>query len=115
MLALADGTAAWRAETGPFLEKETALSAKGRFCSQTCRMDGPFNVLQMIKSVSLFNPEQFGNLSQVKAFSFQSLCNPFPQRRHFLSMLSVLLTRSHGGLSPATLELTEITEKISLA
>jgi hypothetical protein len=83
MLAFADGTAAWSAEASPFLERETALSAKGRFCSQTCGMDGPFNMLEMIKGFSLFNPEQFGYLSQVKAFSFQDLCNPFPQRRHF--------------------------------
>ena len=84
MLAFADGTAAWSAEASPFLERETTLSAGGRFRSQTCGMDGPCNMLEMIQSVSLFNPEQFGNLSQVEAFPFQGLCNLFPQRRHVL-------------------------------
>jgi hypothetical protein len=92
VLAFADGTTAWGAEARPFLERETALSARGRFRSQMCRMDGPCNMLEMIKSVSLFNPEQFGNLSQVKAFSFQDLCNFFPHRRHVLSMNPVLLS-----------------------
>ena len=70
MLAFADRTAAWSAEACPFLERETAHSARSRFRSQTCRMDGPCDMLEMIKRVSLFYHEQFGNLSQVKAFSF---------------------------------------------
>jgi hypothetical protein len=85
VFAFADGTTAWSAEACPFLERETALSARGRFRSQTCRMDGPCDMLEMIKGVSLFNPEQFGDLSQVKALSFEGLCNFFPHCRHVLS------------------------------
>jgi hypothetical protein len=57
VLAFADGAAAWSAEASPFLERETALSARGGFRSQTCGMDGSCNMLEMIQGVFLFYPE----------------------------------------------------------
>ena len=63
MFAFTDGTAAWGAQTSPFLERETTLSARGRLRSKASRMYRLCNMLEMIKGFSFFNPEQFRNLS----------------------------------------------------
>jgi hypothetical protein len=79
MLAFTDRTAAWSIQASPFLERETTLFAKSRFCSKASRMDRLCNMLEMIKGFSFFNPEQFRNLSQIKAFPFQGLSNLLSQ------------------------------------
>jgi len=79
MLTLTNGTAAWSTQASPFLERETALLAKGRLLSKTSGMDRPFNMHEMIEGVSFFDPEQLRNLPQIKRFFFQGFGNLFPQ------------------------------------
>jgi hypothetical protein len=63
MLAFTDRTAAGSAQATPFLERETTLSAGGRFRSQASRMDRLCNMLEMVKDFPFLDPEQFRNLS----------------------------------------------------
>jgi len=79
MFAFTDGTAAWSVQASPFLERETTFSARGRFRSKASRMYRLCNMLEMIKDLSFFNPEQFRNLSQIKTFPFQDFSNLLPQ------------------------------------
>jgi len=78
MFAFTDGTAAWSVQASPFLERETTLFAKSRFRSKASWMYRLCNMLEMIKDFSFFNPEQFRNLPQIKAFPFQGLSNFLP-------------------------------------
>jgi hypothetical protein len=92
MFAFADGTATRSIQAGPFLEGESALSARGGFCSYAFGMYGLCNMLEMIKDFSFFDSEQFRNLSQIKTFPFQSFGNLLPQSQHFLRVNSMLFT-----------------------
>ena len=82
MFAFTDWTAAWSVQSSPFLERETTLFTRGRFHSKASRMYRLCNMLEMIKGFSLFNPEQFRNLSQIKTFPFQDFSNLLPQSQH---------------------------------
>jgi len=79
MLTFTNGTAAWSTQASPFLERETALLAKGRFHTKPPVMCRLFNMDEMIKDFFFFDPEQFRNLSQIKSVSFQGFSNFFPQ------------------------------------
>jgi hypothetical protein len=62
MFILTNGTATRSAQPSPFLERETALLAKGRFHSKAFGMDRSFNMREMIEGISFFDPEQLRNL-----------------------------------------------------
>jgi len=79
LFASTDGTAARGIQASPFLEREAAFLTGGRLHNKAFRVYGLFNMFEMIEGVSLFNPEQFGNLPQVVGFFFQGFRDLLPQ------------------------------------
>jgi hypothetical protein len=62
MFAFTDGAASRSVQPSSFLEREPTLPARGRFHGESFSMDGPGDMLKMIKDFSFFNPKQFRNL-----------------------------------------------------
>ncbi len=77
LFALTDGTAAGGTQATPLLERKTTMPAGSRLHNQALRVDGLFNMFEMIEDVSFFNPEQFGNLAQIEGFTFQGFRDLF--------------------------------------
>jgi hypothetical protein len=79
MFAFADGTASWSIQPSSLLERKPTLPTSGRFRGKSFRMDGPGDMLKMIKDFSFSDPKQFRDLLQIKTFLFQDLGNLLPQ------------------------------------
>jgi hypothetical protein len=79
MFAFTDGTASWSIQPSPLLERKPTLPTRGRFRGKSFRMDGPGDMLKMIKDFSFSNPKQFRDLLQIKTFLFQDFSNLLPQ------------------------------------
>ncbi len=58
LLAFTEGAAAWSVQASPFLERETTLFARGRFCGKASRVYRLCNMHEMIEGFSFFNSEQ---------------------------------------------------------
>jgi hypothetical protein len=69
MFTFADRTTAWSVQAGPFPERKTTLTAIGRFQYEMSRVYRFYNMLKMIKDLSLFDPEQFRNSPHIQGFS----------------------------------------------
>ena len=79
MFAFTDGTAPRSIQPSSFLEREPTLFTRGGFHGKAFRMGRLGNMLKMIKVFSLFNPEQFRNLLQIKTVFSQDFSNLLPQ------------------------------------